>query len=77
MSFSDRFGYSSTAANGSGCFAARMASLLLVIAGIALAVSVSFFAVDVLAVRLLGEIIIISLLAVVILVSDPPDLRKR
>ena len=76
MSFIRSFSYGSTAADGSGCFAARMASLLLVAAGIALAVSVSFFAVDVLVVRLLG-VGIISLLAVIILVSAPPDLRKR
>ena len=77
MSFFQPYGYGSTAAFGSGSFAARMASLLLVAAGIALAVSVSFFAVDVLVVRLLGVGIISLLLAVIILVSAPPDLRKR
>ena len=65
----------SAAACGGSC--AARSDFFLILAGIALAVSVSFFAVEVLEVRLLGEIIIISLLAVVILVSDPPDLRKR
>ena len=76
MSFFQPYGYGSTAAFGSGSFAARMASLLLVAAGIALAVSVVFFAVDVLVVRLLG-VGIITLLAVIILVSAPPERRKR
>ena len=77
MSYVHRFGHGSTAAFGSGCFAAQMASFLFVLAGIALAVSVVFFAVDVLAVRLLGVIIISLLLAVIIRIPVPPLLRKR
>jgi|GEM_PF-6116643 len=76
MSFVQRFDNGSSAANGSGRFAARMASFLLVITGIALAVSVVFFSADVLAVRLLG-IIIISLILSVIIILPPPLYRKR
>ena len=77
MSFIRSFGYRYTAADGSGRFAARMASFLFVLAGIALAVSAVFFAVDVLVVRLLGVLIISLLLSVIVLIPATPARRKR
>ena len=67
----------SAAAACSGWFCAAVAFVAAFFAGIAAAVSVVFFAVDVLAVRLLGVIIISLLLAVIIRIPAPPILRKR
>ena len=65
----------SAAASFGGKFVAFMTSLLLVFAGIAMAVSVVFFSLAVLDVRL--QVIIISIILLVLVIPLFPRRRKR
>ena len=77
MSFCAMEGNSASAARQSGCFAAHAASFLRIIAGIALAVSVLFFADSILRGRLCLRAGLAVIVVLILLVFFFPGRRKK